>query len=633
MCGFLLLASTSPERGLPHDPATLDRLRDVLTHRGPDAGESWIDSDRKVALLHRRLKVIDLEGARQPMHSPDGRYHLVYNGEIYNFRELRAELAGKGWSFRTAGDTEVLLAAWATWGLDCLPRLNGIFAFAVWDSRERRLTLARDPLGVKPLYVGWWDGVLYVASEAKAIVADPAVPRRIDPVALDLYFHYGYVPAPWSIWQGLGKLESAHSLNLDLSGEWNGLPEPRRYWDVPYGGPTEEPASEEALLERLDATLKEAVQRQTVSDVPLGAFLSGGVDSSLVVAYLAETNSKVRTFNVGFAQPKYDERSFAREVAERFGTEHHELEVDEASVEMMPELAEAYDEPFADAAALPTALVSKLAREHVTVVLSGDGGDETHAGYPRYVRAHKLKRLDAIPLGLRKVLLGPLVPLARSWRRRGGVEQAIRDEADRYDAITTEVPWSHRRSTYSDAFRAALRDCDSPDVGAGAARWRRVAQERPPVSASTLDRFQYLEMTTYMPEKLLMKVDRASMLVSLEARVPLLDVEAVTFGASIPAGWRMRDGTGKYLLRKLLARRMGEDFVNRRKHPFGVPTVAWFRKLPTARLRELLLADGVDQWLDPSRLERLLFRSRRGLEFLWPYLMFSHWYRRFGGAS
>jgi asparagine synthase (glutamine-hydrolysing) len=621
MCGFLLLASTDPARELPRERERLDAWRDVLEHRGPDAGETWVDDRGGVALMHRRLKVIDLEGARQPMHSPDGRWHLVYNGEIYNFRELRGELEGRGWRFRTSGDTEVLLAAWATWGPACLPRLNGIFAFAIWDSSERRLHLARDPLGVKPLYVGWWDGVLYAASEAKAIVADPAVPRRVDPVALDLYFHYGYVPAPWSIWQGLGKLEAAHSLTLDLGRSWQGLPRPERYWDLPYGGPTETPRSEEELLERLDETLREAVRRQTVADVPLGALLSGGVDSSLVVAYLAEVSGNtVRTFNVGFEQQKYDERPFAREVAERFGTEHHELLVDEAAVELLPELAETYDEPFADAAALPTALVSKLAREHVTVVLSGDGGDETHAGYPRYVRAHRLKRLDRIPLGLRRALLGPLSLVVRSWRRRGGVEQAVRDEADRYDAITTEVPWSHRRATYSDAFRAALRQSGSADVGAGAAAWRRTAQNRPPESAPTLDRFQYLEMSTYMPEKLLMKLDRASMRVSLEARVPLLDVEAVTVGGSIPAEWRMRDGTG-------------DDFVNRRKHPFGVPTVDWFRRLPADRLRELLLVPGIEQWLDRGRLERLLFRSRRGLEFLWPYLMFAHWHRRFGGVG
>jgi len=628
------MVTTDGGRRLPHAPDELDRIRDSLSHRGPDAGETWVDDAGRVALLHRRLKVIDLDGGRQPMHCPRGRYHLAYNGEIYNFRELRAELEARGESFRTQSDTEVLLAAYAVWGADCVRRLNGIFAFVVWDAEERRMFFARDHLGVKPLYYGVWDGIVYVASEARAIVADPRVPRRIDPLALDLYFHHSYVPAPWSIWQGMYKLEAAHRLTLDLAGDWQQLPEQEPYWEVPYGRTSPRPVREEELLEELDETLRTAVRRQTVSDVPLGAFLSGGVDSSLVVSYLAEYSSHpVQTFSVGYDEPKFDERPYARQVAERFGTDHHELHMGAESVASIPALAEAYDEPFADTAAAPTAAVSRLAREHVTVVLSGDGGDETHTGYTRYLRMLQLNWLETLPGGLRRAGFGPLAALAPSWKRRGMFELARGDVADRYDALTTKVPWDHRQSAYSEEFKSALRQAPPENVGRGMSGWKRELLERCPADAALVDRLQFLDLSSYLPDQLMAKVDRASMCVSLEARVPLLDADAVSFAAAIPAEWRLREGRPKYLLRKLLARIMGPEFAERKKHGFRVPKDNWLRQASRDTLEEQLFPDGIDSWLDRRGLSSLLFSSPRGLELAWPFLMFAAWYRHNGGTA
>ena len=340
MCGLLVIASLEEDRPLPHEARQLDQLRDTLRSRGPDAGETWIDASRRVALMHRRLSVIDVAGARQPMASPDGRFHLVYNGEIYNYKELREELSELGYAFRTRGDTEVLLFAYIQWGEQCVDHLNGIFAFAVWDAEEQRVFAARDHCGVKPLYYGIWNNTLYLASEAKAIIADPRVPRRLDPEALDLYFHHSYVPAPWAIWEGMRKLQAAHHIAFDLGpNATSELPQAKRYWQVPFGRTEESHQTREQILDELDDTLRTAVKRQTVSDVPLGAFLSGGTDSSLIVSYLSELSSDpVNTFSVGFEEKKFDERPYARAVAERYSTNHHELVMDTGNLEAMSRL-------------------------------------------------------------------------------------------------------------------------------------------------------------------------------------------------------------------------------------------------------------------------------------------------------
>lgn len=636
MCGFIVLAGAAPGRRVPHDLAELDRLRDTLRHRGPDDGESWIAPDGSVACGHRRLKVIDLEGGRQPMADPGERYRLVYNGEIYNYRELRGDLERHGLRFHTASDTEVLLAAWMAWGEDALPRLRGIFAFAIWDAAERRLFAARDPLGVKPLYWAVTDGLVYLASEPRAIVADPRMRREIDPVALDLYFHHGYVPAPWTIWRGVRKLAAGHSLLLDLSAPAGRMAEPRRYHEIPFGdGRPPLECGEAELLDRLDDTLRRAVRRQTVSDVPLGAFLSGGVDSSLVVSYLAEIGAgPLETFSVGYPEERFDERPWARAVAERLGTRHHEIELGPAALDRFDELMAAWDEPLADPAALPTAVVSELARRHVTVVLSGDGGDETHAGYPRYLDTLRLGKLDVVPAGLRRAALGPLARSRPSYKRRGIFEQAVRDAVERHEAMTTEVPWHHRRRVYTRELAEALEGAPADAAaGAGAPGWRRALWRQTGEETHPLDRLQYLDLTSALPERLMVKLDRATMRVGLEGRVPLLDLEAIELAASIPARWRIAGGRPKYLLRRLLARRLGAELAERRKHGFRVPEVAWLRALGREGLRGRLVPEGSERWLDRERTETLLLDEPRGLELAWPFLAFAAWYRVHGPGA
>ncbi len=631
MCGFLLIASLAGDRPLPHDRRELDRLRDTLRSRGPDAGETWINANATAALMHRRLKVIDLEGGRQPMSSADGRFHLVYNGEIYNYRELRRELEADGHVFRTRGDTEVLLAAYIRWRADCVGRLNGIFAFAVWDADERSVFAARDHCGVKPLYHGIWKQILYVASEAKAIIADPRIERRLSPEALDLYFHHGYVPAPWAIWRGMHKLEAAHRIRFELGADESPRPtESERYWQPPFGRVAVNDDDRARVLEQLDETLRQAVRRQTVSDVPLGAFLSGGTDSSLIVSYLSELSSEpVNTFSVGFEEQRYDERPFARAVAEHYSTRHHELVLRTDSLALVSELSEPFDEPFCDPAGLPTALVSRLAREHVTVALSGDGGDETHAGYRRYLRQTQMEWIDRLPTSLRRGLIAKVAALAPSWKRRSALEQLSRDLADRYDAVMHTVPWDHRASVYQPTLLAELAERHGGRTPTGAPRYWRELLEDLPSSTALLDRLQAFDLKAYLPEQLMTKTDRASMNVSLEVRVPFLDLDAISFAARVPAGMRIEKGRTKPLLRELLARRMGEQFANRKKHGFQVPMAGWFRRLPRERLQEVLVPESVEPWLDRTALTRLLLDSRHGLTFAWPFAVFAAWQQRY----
>ncbi len=629
MCGFIGIASTRRGIPLPHERREIERMRDSLLHRGPDAEGLWVSDDGRIALGHRRLRVIDLVGGAQPMAGRGGRLQLVYNGEIYNYRELRTELEKGGRRFSSQSDTEVLLAAYEAWGEGCVERFNGIFAFAVVDLDLGSVFAARDPFGVKPLYYGWWDERLYVASEAKAIVADPRVPRLVDPLALDLFFHEGYVPAPRSIWQGMRKLPAGSHIRFPIDGDWTGFGEPVRYDRPPFPADDLLEGPEERILDELEEVLRTAVSRQVVSDVPLGAFLSGGIDSSLVVGYLAELSREpVRTFSVSFRDDANDEAHWARAVSERYRTRHERIVIEAEGIEDLESLAWAYDEPFADPAAVPTAAVSAVARRSVTVALSGDGGDETHAGYPRYRRMVQQEPLDRIPQGVRAGVLGPLAALAPSYKRRGGLEQGMRDPASRFDAMTWEIPPVHRRALYSARFREALRDGPEGPVG-GIRAWRRRVYESVPEGASTLDRFQYLDLATLLPERLMPKVDRASMRVSLEARVPFLDPDAVRFAARIPPSLRIHDGRPKYVLRRLLARRMGDDFVDRRKQGFSVPTRRWIETLPEPALVTALLPPGVERWLDRSRIRSRVVGHRRGRGLAWPLLAFAHWVRAY----
>lgn len=653
ICGFL-----APPAGKDGGtPAALERtvraMAGTLAHRGPDGEGAWVDAAAGVGLGHRRLAIVDLSPAGdQPMHSANGRWTVVFNGEIYNFRELRHELEAEGHVFRGHSDTEVLVEACARDGIAAvLPRLNGIFALAAWDRRERVLHLARDPLGVKPLYWARAGEVWLFASQPKALRAHPAFAAAglggIDPAALAAYLRLGCVPAPLSIHQGVRMLEPGTRLTL-RAGAASGDPEGTVFWSLDAvaragrADPLDLP--DEAAADALEALLTDAVGRQMVADVPLGAFLSGGIDSSTVVALMqAQSARPVRSFTIGFREAGFDEADHARAVAAHLGTDHTELVVEPGhALDLVPRLAEWYDEPFADSSQIPTLLVSALTRRHVTVALSGDGGDELFGGYNRHLWAPRLdRRLAPLPPEVRRAAaaalravppagwdrLAALVPAAVRPRQTGdklhklaGVLEA-RDPAALYRRLTER--WS---------------GAGVPVRGGGTAPpvWGR----RPvPDGLGPLERLLYLDSTGYLPDDILAKVDRASMAVGLEARVPLLDPRVVALAWRLPAAQKTRGGTGKWLLRRVLHRHVPPALVERPKSGFAVPLDSWLRG-PLRDWAEALLdphrlAD--DGLLDPGPVRALWTEHRDGRrnhrEELWAVLMFQAWRERWADGD
>ncbi len=507
MCG---IAGVLRRDGAPVGNQLLWAMTTVLGHRGPD-GEGFF-TQGPVGLGHRRLAIIDLVTGDQPMSNDDGSIHLIFNGEIYNFRELRKELEARGHKFWTGSDTEVILRAYESYGVECLGRLRGMFAFAIWDDRRGRLFLARDRIGIKPLVYAWDGRRLLFASEIKAILKDPSVPRELDWEALRDYLTFFYIPSPRTIFRGIRKLPPACYLVLDLE---RGEPEVRRYWDLHFI--PDDNRSEAEWLQGLRWQLQEAVRSHLVSDVPIGAFLSGGMDSSTMVALMAQAaGGPVRTFSIGFDEADFNELSYARRMARRYGTDHYEFVVKPDALDALPRLAWQFDEPFADSSALPAYYVAKITREHVTVALSGDGGDENFAGYLRYARSLALhERLDQLP-GL---LARPLLRLASRFlppgvRGQGYLDLLGADPVERYFRMVT----FQRSETLRRLLTAEAQAQVSPEVSPR--HFRQLALEgAPPDYVSML---QYLDVRTYLPEDILTKVDRTSMLVSLEARVPLL---------------------------------------------------------------------------------------------------------------
>jgi asparagine synthase (glutamine-hydrolysing) len=618
VCG---LAGVLERDGRAADERLLRRMTDILAHRGPDGDGFWTDGP--VGLGHRRLAIIDLVTGDQPMVSDDGRVALVFNGEIYNFRELRRDLEARGHRFRTASDTEVLLRAYEADGVACLARLRGMFAFALWDGRRRRLLLARDRAGIKPLCYAWDGRRLRFASEPKAILQDAGVARDLDWEALRDYLAFHYVPAPRTIFRAIRKLPPASYMLLDLGG---GEPAIRRYWDLRFAPGPDRPEAE--WIDGLRWRLADAVRSHLVADVPVGAFLSGGMDSATVVALMARAaTGPVRTFSIGFDEARFDELEHARRVARRHRTDHCELVVKPDALEALPRLAWQFDEPFADASALPTYYVSKITREHVTVALSGDGGDENFAGYLRYARALGLHRtVDGGPL----VLLRPLLRLAARLlppgaRGQGTLELLGADPIERYLRLVT----FERAATLRALLTAEARANVGPAVSAEP--FRRLAREsRAPDYVSTL---QYLDVATYLPDDILTKVDRASMLVSLEARVPLLDHLLMEYVATIPTALKLRQGTGKAILKRAMAPDLPGETLGRRKMGFGVPLAAWFRRELAEYARDVLLDSRTRQrgLLAPAAVARLLDEHAAGRDHssrIWALLCLEEWARR-----
>ena len=590
----------------------------AMVHRGPD--EEGIYLGGHVALGMRRLSIIDLDNGQQPVSNEDGSVWVVFNGEIYNYQELRRQLEENGHRFRTASDTETIVHLYEDLGARLVDRLRGMFAFALWDERRRQLLLARDRLGIKPLYYAQSNGTLAFSSELKPILQLPHIGRELAWEAVRHLFTFLATSSTQSIVQSVRKLEPA-SVAIGTPGRELQI---QRYWDVAFE--PDETATESDLVDRLRELLTEAVSLHQVSDVPVGAFLSGGIDSSAVVATMAGvTRGRVKTFSIGFAEAEYDELGHARRVADAYGTEHHELILRPNVVEIVEDLAWYLDEPFGDTSAIPTYMVSKLAAEHVKVVLTGDGGDELFAGYDKYVTEKRERKYDRVPAAIRKTLgvVGRAMPegmRGRRFLRHLGLEGARRY----LDASTLFRVDELRRLFRDEAFEAMSRSepwADSLSCLAGR-------------DADWMGALQYRDLHTYLPLDILTKVDRMTMAHSIEARPPLLDHRLVEFAATIPARFRLHDGTTKYLLKQAMRGILPDEIIDRRKQGFAVPLSHWFRGELAPFARDLLLSDtcrrrGVFNSLAIERLLRLHAGGRDVDLQLWTLMSFELWCQRF----
>jgi len=621
MCG---IAGIFDLTGTPElSSQVLQAMNQSQFHRGPDEGDMHLEPG--VGLAHRRLSIIDLAAGQQPMFSADGNLCLIYNGEIYNFRELAAQLRTRGYVFRTHCDTEVVIYAWQEWGEACVDHFRGMFAFALYDRNAQSVFLARDRLGIKPLfYAVLPNNQVIFGSELKVLKAHPGLPRKLEPRAVEDYFALGYIPEPKTIYQNVYKMSPGHTLLLKRG---RPVPQQREYWDVPFSPIVI--ASEAELQDELLARLREAVDIRMVAEVPLGAFLSGGVDSSAIVAMMAQLQDKpVNTCAIGFDVKQFNETEFATKVAQRYKTNHFEQTVDSDDFDLLDTLADLYDEPYSDSSSIPTYRVCQLAKQRVTVALSGDGGDEHFAGYRRYRWHMNEERLRSrIPLGLRKPLfgaLGRIYPKAdwapRIFRAKTTFESLARNSVEAYLHSVSHASDEQRNAMFSDNFKRELQGYRVQEV------FNHHAQRCP--TDDPLSLIQYLDMKTYMVGDILTKVDRASMAHSLEVRVPLLDHKFVEWVSGIPSSYKLKGQEGKYILKKSLEPHLPKDVLYRPKMGFGVPLGKWFRGPLRERLRSHIVEGGLaDTGLfNQKYLERLVADHQSGRrEYsaqLWALLMF-----------
>ncbi len=641
MCGIAGVLNLGQPGGI--DERLLRTMSDALVHRGPDDASAYVDPRGRAGLAFRRLSIIDLAGGRQPMSNETGDVHLVFNGEIYNFRALRERLIARGHVFATRCDAEVIVHAYEEHGDECLRELSGMFAIAIWDERRGRLLLARDRFGKKPLCYAVAGDRLYFASEMKAILALPGVPREIDRQSLHRYLMFQYVPAPHAIFEGFGKLLPGHFVTLGAGqsiasvGAVNQAQRP--FWQLPARARFE--GSYDDAKERLGELLTQAVEKRLMADVPLGAFLSGGIDSSIVVGLMSKLGgSPPRTFSIGFEDARYNEAPHAAAVARHFGTEHHEQIVTPRAGEILDTLAHHYDEPFADSSAIPTWYVSRFARESVTVALTGDAGDECFLGYDRYRAVQWAQRAAAIPAPLRRTAAAaaemlphgrPKTLANRAWRFMRALPMSA---AQQYLGWVAVFPPAMLREGYADEALAAI-DFDEP------AAWFEGLFDGPPrpctpagpgrADAAPAERAAWTDLHSYLPYDLLTKVDIASMAVSLECRCPFLDHELVEFAFSLPLEWRIGRLGGKHILKDWAAGLLPPGILQRGKQGFGVPIGEWFRR----ELRELLesrLLAGDSLALSLFRrpwIESLLAEHQSGRanheHRLWALLMLELW--------
>jgi asparagine synthase (glutamine-hydrolysing) len=627
-------------------------MTNTLTHRGPDAAGIWLDEKVGIALGHRRLSILDLRpSGSQPMVSESGRYVIVFNGEVYNFQQLKQELAGKNIKWRGSSDTEVMLAAFEAFGVkEAVKKFIGMFAFALWDRQEHRLYLLRDRLGIKPLYYGWAGKTFLFASELKALRAYPGWQAEINRDALALFLRHNYIPAPYSIYRGILKLLPGTILSISLNTDTGFLPEPDVYWsarEVAEEGLHNQLAGDEsAVIERLEVLLKDAIGLRMIADVPLGAFLSGGIDSSTVVALMqAQSHKPVKTFTIGFEEEEYNEAAQAKAVAEYLKTEHTELYVTpEQAMAVIPRMSFFYDEPFADSSQIPTYLVSELTRQHVTVSLSGDGGDELFGGYNRYFWGRSIwQKIGWIPGGLRKLLSSGLTLLSpQAWDNL-------------FMRLEPVLPGKARQRLPGDKLHklAEILAVENPEamyLGL-VSHWKEpavvVSGAVEPLTVLTdsrrwanlpdfTQRMMFLDLISYLPDDILVKIDRASMGVSLEARVPFLDHRIVEFAWQVPLSMKIRNGQGKWLLRQVLYKYVPEDLIERPKMGFGVPIDKWLRG-PLRDWAESLLNEKrlkQEGFFNPAPIRQKwhehLSGKRNWQYYLWDILMFQAWLERWG---
>ena len=629
MCGIAGLFDTRGRRDFDRD--LMKRMNDIQFHRGPDEGDLYFEPG--VALGHRRLSVIDLSTGQQPLFNEDGSVAVVFNGEIYNYQELIPELQALGHIFHTRSDTEVIVHAWEAWGETCVDRFRGMFAFALWDRNRETLFLARDRLGVKPLYYALLDdGTFLFGSELKSILAHGGLKRDIDPCAVEEYFALGYVADPRAIFKQAKKLPPAHTLRLRCG---QPVGEPREYWDVRFT--LDNPIDDVDARAELTHRLEQSIKLRMISEVPLGAFLSGGVDSSAVVAIMAGlSQNPVNTCSIGFSDPAFNESEFAKIVADRYHTHHHLDIVESDDFDLIDTLAKLYDEPYADSSAIPTYRVCQLARKHVTVALSGDGGDESFGGYRRY-KLHLMeeKMRSALPLGLRRPVfgaLGKLYPKAdwapRVFRAKTTFEGMARTSVEAYFHSVSILRAPMRNQLFSDKFKSALGGYNASEVFSGHA-----------AKAGTDDALaliQYLDLKTYLIGDINTKVDRASMAHSLEVREPLMDHELVEWLATLRSSQKIRGQEGKYLLKKAMEPYLPNDVLYRPKMGFSVPLARWFRGPLKQRVQEAILGPRLADtgWFNCNYLQQLVNDHNNGSRDysapIWTLLMFEAFLRNAG---
>jgi len=633
MCGIAGIVDLKQRRV---DRSLLERMCNAMRHRGPDEEGYYLNCH--AALGQRRLSIIDLSNGRQPMSNEDGTVWVSFNGEIYNFQELRGDLEQRGHRFATRSDTEVIVHAYEQYGAECTTHFRGMFAFAVWDEQRQTLLVARDRVGKKPLFYTQADGCFLFASELQALVRHPAVPRDLDHTAIDDYLTYGYIPAPRTPFHGVHKLPPAHYLTLRLADAGRGLRELKteRYWRLEYGPKLD--LSEEEAAEGLLEVLTEAVRLRLIADVPLGVLLSGGVDSSLITALVSRLSSRpVKTFSIGFREDEFDELPYARLVARRYGTDHHELVVEPKALDVLPTLVRHYGEPYADSSAIPSYYVARLTRQNVTVALNGDGGDESFAGYERYLASMVADACHRIPRFAHRAIIDPLCSLIpESLPRRHRLRQAKRffeaaalPVCERYLRWVSYFSSRQKQELYTPEFREHLAGYD------GSAWLLDLFHTRPHNGNNHLDAVLGADVESYLPYDLLVKMDIATMANSLEARSPFLDHHVMEFCARLPSRYKRRGTRLKYLLKKVAKDLLPRRNVNRRKMGFGVPVGVWMRDELRSEMEDALFSSRActRRYFQPRAVRRVFdmhCEGKRDYSFqLWALFWLAAWHREF----